>query len=310
MHPGSFFGSRPAVLLALILAAASSALAADLQPETLEAFHRYVVTTEALRAAELVQRNAFLYIETLPEPQRDSVWETLLQGEVFTAHLRTLDSTGRALRAPGGMIHDWVGDILIPGATIGEVLSVVQDYNHYKDIYKPETVQSRLLAHEDDNYEVYLRLYKQNIVTMTYNVISRIRYSCLDASHVSSSTVFARIAEVDDAGTANEHEKPFGHDEGYLWGVNSYWRFEQRKEGVVAEWEFISLSRSVPLFFTWFVKPLISEIARDTLRDTLNETRSEVLNRIKAGQGPGSDASRHSQATTGFSAALRTCGVK
>lgn len=31
-----------------------------------------------------------------------------------------------------GLIHDWVGAIFIPNATMGDVMKVVRDYEHYQ----------------------------------------------------------------------------------------------------------------------------------------------------------------------------------
>jgi hypothetical protein len=190
------------------------------------------------------------------------------------------------MQVPDGLVHDWIGAILIPGATLDQVLSVVRDYNDYQDIYRPDIVQSHLLSHEDDHYEVRLRMYKKSIVTAIYDIVSDIQFERPGVTEAASTSTFSHIAEVDDAGTPQEHEEPFGHDSGYLWGVRSFWKWEQVKEGVVAEWEFMSLSRNIPFFFAWLVKPLVANIARDTMRDTLTATRTAVLKKIRAGSSP------------------------
>ena len=40
-------------------------------------------------------------------------------------------------------------------------------------------------------------------------------------------SVAIRIAELDGAETPRETEKPIGRDRGFLWRLNSYWRYEE-----------------------------------------------------------------------------------
>jgi hypothetical protein len=42
---------------------------------------------------------------------------------------------------------------------------------------------------------------------------------------------------VDDPAEPDEREREPGHDHGFLWRLNSYWRFEERDGGVSA-WLF------------------------------------------------------------------------
>src|SRR4051812_33608982 len=46
-----------------------------------------------------------------------------------------------------GLLHDWVGATLVPGATVEQALSVLQNYPAYKQLYAPEVTDSRLLSH-------------------------------------------------------------------------------------------------------------------------------------------------------------------
>ena len=47
---------------------------------------------------------------------------------------------------PNGLIHDWIGAVFIPGATIDSLFSVMHDYDRYKDYYKPAVQDSKSLT--------------------------------------------------------------------------------------------------------------------------------------------------------------------
>ena len=93
----------------------------------------------------------------------------------------------------------------------------------------------------------------------------------LDAHRWYSRSYSTRIAEVDDG-----QELPPGEDHGFLWRLDSYWRFEERDGGVYLECEAISLTRSVPLGLGWLINPIIQSLPRDSLVNTLRETREAL----------------------------------
>ena len=291
----------PLALLALmgvLLAEVPSLQAATLRPATTKAFERYVQAAEARMAREGRQAGDFLYIEQLPKPQYDQVMSMLKQGQVYVARLQTLDAEGKAINVPGGMIHHWIGDVFIPGTSLTSAFKALRNYNNYKVIYNPQIVRSRLISHHGDDYKIYLRLQKSSIVTVTLDTWYDIHFSQIDATQGYTRSFSTRIQQVEDVGMPSEHRDPVGNDSGYLWRINSYWRYEQVKGGMIIEWESISLSRPVPFLLAWFVKPLIRNIARETVADMLTATRKAVLaekpqqDQAKGmGRKPGSEAS-------------------
>jgi hypothetical protein len=251
--------------------------AADLSPATTKAFERYVKAAEASMDREGPRAGDFLYIEQLPKPQYDEVMSMLKQGQVYVARLQTLDASGKEINVPGGMVHHWVGAVYVPGRSLSTVFEELRNYNDYKDIYKPEVIRSRLISHHGDDYKIYLRMQKKSIVTVTLDTWYDIHFSQVDANHGYTRSFSTRIQQVEDAGTPSEHLDPVGHDSGYLWCINSYWRYEQVNGGMIIEWESISLSRPIPFLLVWFVKPLIRNIAREAVQDMLTATRKAVL---------------------------------
>ncbi|TAM84622.1 MAG: hypothetical protein EPN47_00455 [Acidobacteria bacterium] len=265
-------------VIGLHAADASELVAAELKPKTLQTFNHYVALAEARMKRDESHPNDFLYIETLPRPDYDSIMETLRQGQVYVQPVRMLDADGDSIDVPDGMIHHWVGDIFIPGKSVGSALEILRDYDNFKNIYKPEVVRSQLIRSEiHNNYKVYLRLQKKSVVTVTLDTWYDIHFTPVSKDNGYSRSVSTRIQQVDDAGTPNEHLEPVGNDSGYLWRINSYWRYQQRGNGVIIEWESISLSRDVPFLVAWFVNPLIRKIAREAVSDMLTATRKAVL---------------------------------
>ena len=64
-----------------------------------------------------------------------------------------------------------------------------------------------------------------------------------------------------------------GVDHGFLWRLNSYWRFEERDGGVYVECEAISLTRNVPIGLGWIVNPIVRTLPKESLESTLRNTR-------------------------------------
>ena len=264
--------------ITLPLMGQSEVLAADLEAKTLKAFNDYVALAEQRMKRDEGRSNDILYIETLPKNEFDSILSTIEHGGVYVQEVSTQDAKGGSIDIPDGMIHHWVGDVFIPGRSVASALKVLRDYDNFKNIYKPEVIGSRLVSREDQHdYKVYLRLQKQSIVTVTLDTWYDIHFTPVSKDGGYSRSVSTRIQQVDDAGTPDEHLEPVGHDSGYLWRINSYWRYQQRDNGVIIEWESIALSRDVPFLVAWFVNPLIHKISREAVQDMLTATRKAVL---------------------------------
>ena len=91
---------------------------------------------------------------------------------------------------------------------------------------------------------------------------------------VSRST---RIVEVVSPCRPSEHERPVGHDHGYMWRLESYWRVEEKSGGAYLQNESVALTRTVPAILAWPVNPLLESILRGILVHLLQDTRNVVL---------------------------------
>jgi hypothetical protein len=268
-----------AILLALQTAGAQAPgpASAELRPQTVEAFDRYVQCTEARIKGEVSQTDKFLYVDGLPQARRPQVLDALKRGEIFMERLQTLDASGQEITVPDAIIHHWLGAVFVPGADLQQTIALMQDYNRHQDIYKPEVVRSRLLTHQGNDFTIYYRLRKRKVITVTLNTNHDVHYFPVDSTRWYSRSYSTRIAEVENADTPNEREKPVGHDEGFLWRINSYWKFEQKDGGVYIECESISLTRDIPTGLGWLIKPFVTSIPKESLEMTMGSTRSALV---------------------------------
>jgi len=256
--------------------------AAQPTPQAERGFDRYVQLTEQRMAAETRPGGHFLWIDGLPEAQRRSVITQLERGTVVSQQLTTPAPAGE-IATPGALIHHWVGIVFIPGAKVSDVLTFVQDYDHQQNYYAPEVERSKLLERSGNDFKIYLRLKQTDIITVVLDTDYDVHYEQLDSTHASSRSYSTRVAEIDHPDEANERALSPGQDHGFLWRIDSYWRFEEKSGGVFVQCEAISLTRDVPLGLGWMVAPLIEQVPKQSLEFTLGATRKAVLGRLGGG---------------------------
>jgi hypothetical protein len=176
-----------------------------------------------------------------------------------------------------GLVHDWVGSVFIPGVSVEKTLAMVQDYDHHKDVYRPDVIDSKLISRTGNDYRIYLRLLKKKIITVVLASEHEVKYTPISETRWRSASRTTKIAEVEQAGKADEKEKAPGTGEGFLWRLNSYWRFEERDGGTWVECEAVSLTRDIPTGLGWIVEPIIRELPKESLANTLWLTRAALV---------------------------------
>ena len=244
--------------------------AAELREATVQAFDKYVAAAEARPAAP------FLWVETRPRPERERLLRDLRNGELVIERLR-IRPGGRDLEVPEGMIHHWIGTVFIPKATAATAVRLLQDYDHHGSIYTPTVARSRLLSHHGDEFSFSLRFVMTKVITVVVDGEHHARFAWLGPGRARSWIRSTRLAEVSGAGTSAEREEPVGKGGGYLWRLNSYWRFEERDGGVYLECESISLTRDIPFGLGWAVGPFVTSLPRESLEFTLQTTRKRLM---------------------------------
>jgi hypothetical protein len=242
---------------ALLLTGALSA--ATLKPETSEAFDHYIRQRESSLAA----RKNFLWADQSPTLAR-----RVESGEIV------VESAGPNSNIPvkNGLIHDWIGSAFLPGITIDQTIALVRDYNHHQKYYAPEVMEARILSHTGNDYRIFLRLLKKQVLTVILDTEHEVHYTQLDAKRWQSRSQTAKISELDHG-----QPQPPGTGHGFLWRLNSYWRFEERSGGTWIECEAVSLTRDVPIGLGWLIRPMIHNLPRESLANTLMQTRIALL---------------------------------
>lgn len=239
----------------------------QLKQQTLQGFNAYIQDAESAMEQTLAAAGTFLWCETNPKVAQ----------QVGDRQIVAQSWSGRGpAKVPNGLIHDWIGTAFVPGATVKQTLALIQDYDHHANIYKPEVIASKLLSHDGDDFQIYLRLLKKKIITVVLDTDHAVHYRCLDRTRWLCRSYTTRIAEVEDVGSPKEKVRTPDTGNGFLWRLSSYWRFQERGKGVYFECRAISLTRDVPFGMGWVIEPIIQRLPKESLIHTLECTRQAL----------------------------------
>ena len=116
------------------------------------------------------------------------------------------------------LIHHWVRTVFIPGASLVECwrssgLRPPQDGVQARS-------QSKMVEHNGGDFKVHYRLRKKKVVTIILDTDYEVHRHSIDTTHAYSNSYSTQIAQVENAGEADEHvhELPPGKDGGYIGG--------------------------------------------------------------------------------------------
>ena len=260
---------RAALTVAVAVGVAGAGLlAAELQDQTVAAWDRYLAATQQRIATELDDGERFLamdFHEDAAKFRREA-----LAGNVVVEGLRTVDEQGDRIRVPKGAINHLLGVILVPNATLSDVVDGLQHEIPPHEL-QDDVLESRVLSRDGDLSELYVKVQLDApMASAQFNIEQVVEYVRPGGDRAWSRVEATRIAEIEDPGSPNEREKPIGNDSGYLWRMNLYWRYEQVDGGVLVECEQLTLSRSIPALARVFLSPIINGAPRDALSDTLH----------------------------------------
>ena len=212
---------RRLFLTASLIAMPLGASAAELLPETLAAWDRYIATAESR-----------LHRVSVSEPQ------------------------GTYISVPGGTIYHWRGSTQVRKTTVEEVIRRLK----YPGTPPPQedVLDSRVLERHGDRLKVFLKLARTAVITVVYDTEHEVVFHRESPGVMTSRSVSTRIAESD------------GRDRGFLWRLNSYWRYTQSGADVRIDLESLSLSRDVPRAARRIALPIANRIARESVSRTLS----------------------------------------
>ena len=280
----NFAGANTLVFRAAMLAvmlplaatahASTNSLEAKLQPKTAQGFAKYVAAVEARRTKEIANNEPFLEFERYPTAQQARVMAAMKRGEVYVERGRvSRDQAAAEIPIEGGLINHWRGTVFVPNVKLDDLLKVLQEPQ--TDKHKQEDVlSSRVVSRDGDSQKVFLRLRRTKFVTVVYDTEYDVDYKRLAPDRALSNSISTRIVEIENPGTPRERALPEGNDHGYMWRLNSYWRYKQVDGGVLVEIESLTLSRDLPAIIGSLIRPIVNSTARESMTRTLASVRA------------------------------------
>ena len=258
--------AKTAPLLALVFPA--SVLAASLGPATTKAWEDYVESANRRMEQRLTPGHSFLWVDEVPARAA-----RVRAGQVLVSP----GSAENPKRVPSGLIHDWIGAIFIPNATLADVMQTVSDYARYQDFYKPTVTQSRPIPSGDETDRFSMLLVNKSLMLKTaFDTDYESWYVHVDAQRGYSISRTTRVQEVEEYGAPPQHLLPVGEGSGIIWNLFSIARYVERDGGVYVELNAIGLSRDIPASLRWIVEPIARRVSRAALSTTLQQTDSAV----------------------------------
>ena len=224
----------------LLLTGVSILRAADLKPETIAAFDRYVKLTEEGFAKNQGFEN-FLWLDHHPN-EKSLVW---LQQSIVRP-LQTLDH-GAPIEVPDGVMQHWLGVVYLENmdTDAGHLRGLLMNFPGYQDFFKQQIIQSKLIRQEGDNYDFSLRFYKKQFSTVVLNVDESGKFTMIDPFKWTVACRSTHVGEAEHPRNKKklDEERPAEDVAGYLWRLNFYWRVQQADNGCFVELEVITLAR-------------------------------------------------------------------
>jgi len=244
------------------------ARAADLKPETVQAWEDYLQDANIRIKQRLEPGASFLWMDEAPE-RAAKVRSRQIVVAPMHAHIPQ--------KVPSGLIHDWIGVGYLPGITIQDVLAVVRDYGRYKEFYQPHVIDSKMIAAEEagDRFSVVLMnkaFFKKTALDSDYHA----SYNRLDDRRLYSISQTTHVREIAEYGTPSQHTLPENQGTGLIWRLYSVIRFEERDAGLYIEVEAIALSRDIPAAVRVVAEPIVRRVSRDSLITALKQTEAAV----------------------------------
>lgn len=256
------------VISAIVFLFPFVATATGLQPQTVKAWEQYLRAVNSRMHQAFRPGVSFLWIDEKPDRAA-----AVRNGEILVSPA----SAHSQRRVQSGLIHHWIGAAFIPNATIGEVLSVVRDYDHYQTFYRPTVMNSKAVARDGaaDRFSMLL-MNKALLVRAALETDYESSYFQLDDRHWYSVAHTTRVQELQGHGELRERRLAENEGTGLIWRLASISRFQERDGGVYVEFEAMALSRDIPVSLRWLVDPLVRRVSRDSLTTALKQTGAAV----------------------------------
>jgi hypothetical protein len=246
-------------------------MAARLGQPAERAFDIYIASLEARLARQHAGTDTYLAALAREGTPRMEAERELLAGAV-----RVEPVNGGSWQVRGGLVHHWRAGALVPRADARDMLALLRDYDHLARYYSPEVVSSRALAHDGEKATHVMRFRKHQVITIVLDAEFETRSALDGAGRGYSVSRSTHIWQIDRPGSSHERRRPEGEDDGFLWRLNSYWSFEETRDGLLIQCEAASLTRDVPAGLGWLISPIVQALPRSSLEFTLTATKGAL----------------------------------
>jgi hypothetical protein len=238
------------------------------------AFESYIAILEARLARQHSSPDTYLAVLS-----REGVLRTNTEQELIAGAIRVEQVNGGSWQVNGGLLHHWRAAAFVPDASPKDMLGLLTDYNNLTRYYSPEVVSSHALANDGTTTMLAMRLKKQKVITVVLDAEFQVESGLARGGRGYSSSRSTHIWQIDQPGTERERRLAEGAGDGFLWRLNSYWSFGQRRDGLLIECEAVSLTRAVPAGLGWLIMPIIGTLPRESLQFTLTATKNALTAR-------------------------------
>jgi hypothetical protein len=260
-----------ALIAAIVFAVSTEQIgrAAELDPGALIAWNAHLKDAGLQMQERVAGRRAFLWMDESPDRA-----DRVRRGEVVVALV-----VGHGAEAvPHGLVHDWIGVIFIPGATMDSLWTVVHDYDNYQRIYRPVVTSSRTLACTNTGQEFEM-VWQRKVLFVGAAMQGHYQAHdvTLDGHRGYSIAEAVEVREIEAYGQTGERLLPPGKGNGFIWRIHSVARYEERDGGVYLELEAMALTRDIPKSLAWIVNPEVNRMPINSLTTTLRQTRDAVI---------------------------------
>lgn len=249
----------------LLLAAPGAARADGPSSKALTSWDRYVGALEKARESDVAKAVPAWAVDD--DPQGARVRAALVRGEI--------DVTRREIAGADvddATLEHWQGSMLLRGVTLPQALDRLR---HPERFPQPRDVLAmKVSGWSDDGHDLYLRLTRSMLVTASYDTWHRVRHQVRSGTRIDSTSVATRIEEIHDLGQPSERRVGVGESRGFLWRMQSFWRFTAVPEGVIVTCESITLSRPVPTGLGLISRPIVNRVARESMTTAVSAWKS------------------------------------
>lgn len=260
--------TRLLLAVAFVVVTAQWSQAAQLKPETEQAWNQFVQQHEATALGKSLQTGHFLHVD-----QSAALRNRVRQGQIAVYPVQGKGT----INVPSGLIHDWVGVVFVPHRSIPEVLAALRSYAQYPEYYDPAVLEAKLI-NQEKNSDTFSMLLKLKVLSMDAGLNGQYRatFHEIDDRHWTATTASTRLQEMVSYG--HDNQRTFSPDEGngFVWRLYSTARYEAADGGVYIQLETLALSRSIPGSLRWIVSPIVEKVSRGALTTTLRQTRDAL----------------------------------